>query len=88
MNKYIKIIVSVIAVIVIILLAKGFTSKKQITTDQSIKIGAVLSLTGPASVDGEAIKQGLEGDREGKRSYLQGYEFSREDSEDDCYSHR
>lgn len=60
MNKYIKIIVSVIAVIVIILLVKGLINKKQPTSDQVIKIGAVLSLTGSASADGEAIKQGLE----------------------------
>ena len=50
----------IIAVIVIVVLVKKPHDKMATTDGQVIKIGAVLSMTGIASQDGESIKNGLE----------------------------
>ncbi len=61
MNKTSKIIAGVIVVILIIwAIAAGVSKNSQPQAVETIKIGAVLSLSGIASSDGESIKNGLE----------------------------
>jgi branched-chain amino acid transport system substrate-binding protein len=59
MNKTVKIILGIVALISIILLVRGVSLKKEkVDTRGVIKIGAVLSLTGDFGIFGESINQG------------------------------
>lgn len=59
MNKYYKIVIAVVISGLIMGLIIINNVKKP-TNEQVIRIGAVLSLAGAASADGEALKQGIE----------------------------
>ena len=52
----------ILGLVVLVIVVWGLTaaSSKEVTDDESIKIGAVLSLSGIASQDGESIRDGLE----------------------------
>lgn len=49
-----------VVVLIIIAVLIGTQSNKKPVSNETIKIGAVLSLTGYASADGEALKQGID----------------------------
>lgn len=89
MNKSAKIIIGIITIIVIAIAIWQGTDKNQVTGNivktekQTIRIGAVLPLTGQGSALGEAVKEGIEWKIEELRN--QGYEikFYIEDSQSD-----
>lgn len=58
MSKTMKIILSIIALVIIILLVRGVAMKKSTTSNEVIKIGAALGLTGESAEWGEVSKNG------------------------------
>ncbi|MEX2410191.1 MAG: ABC transporter substrate-binding protein [Candidatus Paceibacterota bacterium] len=62
MNKTLKVVIWVVVIALVIwgIVAISNNNSPEISSDEPIKIGAVLSLTGPAAQDGESIRNGIE----------------------------
>lgn len=75
-NQTWKIVTPLVILVIILVLAVSFSSKKQKSDKESFTVGAVLPLTGPAALWGETVKNGMELALEGK----QGIEVIYEDS--------